>query len=96
LPTKKPSEIPPWLSDLLNVMKNFSFRYKYNALSALYSSEGNNNFVSIYQTVDNLHLAVPKNLGDWYFTGNYPTPGGNKVANKAFMNFVEKKDVRAY
>jgi len=50
----------------------------------------------IYQTVDNLHLAVPKNLGDWYFTGNYPTPGGNKVANKAFMNFVEKKDVRAY
>jgi amidophosphoribosyltransferase len=50
----------------------------------------------IYQTVDNLHLAVPKNLGDWYFTGNYPTPGGNKVANRAFMNFVEKKDVRAY
>lgn len=50
----------------------------------------------IYQTVDNLHRACPKNLGDWYFTGNYPTPGGNKVANKAFMNFVEKKDVRAY
>lgn len=50
----------------------------------------------IYQTVDNLHIACPKNLGDWYFTGNYPTPGGNKVANKAFMNYVEKKDVRAY
>ena len=50
----------------------------------------------IYQSVDSLHLACPKNLGDWYFTGNYPTPGGNKVANKAFMNWVEKKDVRAY
>ena len=50
----------------------------------------------IYQTVENLHIACPKNLGDWYFTGNYPTPGGNKVANKAFMNYIDKKDVRAY
>jgi len=50
----------------------------------------------IYQSVDDLHVACPQNLGDWYFTGNYPTPGGNKVANKAFMNFIEKKDVRAY
>ena len=50
----------------------------------------------IYQSVESLHLACPKNLGDWYFTGDYPTPGGNKVANKAFMNFIEKKDVRAY
>ncbi len=50
----------------------------------------------IYQTVENLHKACPNNLGDWYFTGDYPTPGGNKVANKAFMNFMEKKDVRAY
>jgi amidophosphoribosyltransferase len=50
----------------------------------------------VYQTVENLHLACPKNLGDWYFTGNYPTPGGNKVACKAFMNWVEGKNVRAY
>ena len=50
----------------------------------------------IYQTVENLHLACPKNTGDWYFTGNYPTPGGNKVVNKAFMNWVEGKDERAY
>ena len=41
----------------------------------------------IFQTVDNLHIACPKNLGDWYFTGNYPTPGGNRVVNRAFMNF---------
>jgi amidophosphoribosyltransferase len=50
----------------------------------------------IFQTVENLHLACPKNLGDWYFTGNYPTPGGNRVVNRAFMNFYEGKDARAY
>jgi amidophosphoribosyltransferase len=50
----------------------------------------------IFQTVDNLHSACPKNLGDWYFTGDYPTPGGNRVVNKAFMNFYEGKDARAY
>ena len=50
----------------------------------------------IYQTVDNLHKACPDNLGDWYFTGNYPTPGGNRVVNKAYMNFMEGKEIRAY
>jgi amidophosphoribosyltransferase len=50
----------------------------------------------IFQTVENLNKACPKNLGDWYFTGNYPTPGGNRVVNKAFMNFYEGKDARAY
>ena len=50
----------------------------------------------IFQTVENLHLACPKNLGDWYFTGDYPTSGGNRVANKAFMNFYEGKNARAY
>lgn len=50
----------------------------------------------IYQTIENLHEACPNNKGDWYFTGNYPTPGGNKVANKAFMNFMEGKNNRAY
>jgi amidophosphoribosyltransferase len=50
----------------------------------------------IYQTIENLHAACPSNLGDWYFTGNYPTPGGNKVVNKAFMNYVEGKNVRGY
>ena len=50
----------------------------------------------IYQTIENLHLACPNHTGDWYFTGNYPTQGGNKVVNRAFMNFMEKKEVRAY
>ena len=50
----------------------------------------------IFQTVDDLHKACPQNLGDWYFTGNYPTDGGNRVVNRAFMNFYEGKDARAY
>ena len=50
----------------------------------------------IYQTVAALHQACPKNLGDWYFTGDYPTDGGNRVVNRAFMNFYEGKDARAY
>ena len=50
----------------------------------------------IFQTVEDLHIACPKNLGDWYFTGDYPTPGGNRVVNRAFMNFFEGKDARAY
>jgi len=50
----------------------------------------------IYQKIETLHEACPGNKGDWYFTGNYPTPGGNKVCNKAFMNFMEGKNVRGY
>ncbi len=50
----------------------------------------------IFQTVENLHKACPKNLGDWYFTGDYPTPGGNRVVNRAFINFYEGNDARAY
>jgi amidophosphoribosyltransferase len=50
----------------------------------------------IYQTVDTLHKAIPNHLGDWYFTGNFPTAGGNRVVNKAFINYMEGKLVRAY
>jgi len=50
----------------------------------------------IYQTIEDLHDCCPTNTGDWYFTGNYPTPGGNKVCNKAFKNYVEGKNVRGY
>jgi len=50
----------------------------------------------IFQTIEDLHKACSNNLGDWYFTGNYPTPGGNKVVNKAFMNYMEGKNVRGY
>ncbi|MBD0331790.1 MAG: amidophosphoribosyltransferase, partial [Chitinophagaceae bacterium] len=50
----------------------------------------------IFQTIESLHEACPNNLGDWYFTGNYPTPGGNRVVNKAFMNYMEGRNVRGY
>ena len=50
----------------------------------------------IYQTIENLHQSCPNNLGDWYFTGNYPTAGGNRVALNAFINYMEGKNVRAY
>jgi amidophosphoribosyltransferase len=50
----------------------------------------------IYQTIEDLHESCPTNTGDWYFTGNYPTPGGNRVVNKAFLNFLEGKNVRGY
>jgi len=50
----------------------------------------------IYQTIENLHEACPNDTGDWYFTGNYPTPGGNKVVNTSFINFIEGREGRAY
>jgi amidophosphoribosyltransferase len=50
----------------------------------------------IYQSIENLHVACPDHTGDWYFSGNYPTPGGNKVVNKSFINFMEGNSARAY
>lgn len=50
----------------------------------------------IYQTIEDLHDSCPTNTGDWYFTGNYPTPGGNRVCNTAFLNYMEGKNVRGY
>ena len=50
----------------------------------------------IYQTLDNLHISCPDHTGDWYFSGNFPTPGGNKVVNRAFVNWMEGKNQRGY
>jgi amidophosphoribosyltransferase len=50
----------------------------------------------IFQRIEDLHKACPNNLGDWYFTGNYPTPGGNRVVNRAFMNYMEGRNERGY
>ena len=66
-------------------------------IASLLSADGITAEVKIiYQTIENLHHACPKNLGDWYFTGNYPTDGGNRVVNQAFINFYEGKKKRAY
>lgn len=56
----------------------------------------NAEFEVMYQSIEGLHAACPDHLGDWYFTGDYPTPGGNRVVNRSFMNFMEKSDARAY
>ena len=50
----------------------------------------------VFQTVPDLHRACPGHSGDWYFTGDYPTPGGNKVVNTAYINWIEGRDVRSY
>jgi amidophosphoribosyltransferase len=66
-------------------------------ISALLKSEEIKSEVEIvFQSIEGLHEACPGHSGDWYFTGNYPTPGGNKVVNQSFINYVEGKDIRAY
>ena len=50
----------------------------------------------IYQSIEDLHNACPEHAGDWYFTGDYPTPGGMKVINRAFINYIEGRDLRPY
>jgi amidophosphoribosyltransferase len=50
----------------------------------------------IYQSIEDLHKACPNNKGDWYFSGNYPTPGGIRVVNRAYVNYMKNSDERAY
>ena len=79
------------------MLTNFQPQEVSDKIAQLLSSpEINAEVKIIFQTVEDLHIACPKNLGDWYFTGDYPTPGGNRVVNKAFMNFYEGKNARAY
>ncbi|AGC76231.1 amidophosphoribosyltransferase [Nonlabens dokdonensis] len=87
--------------DVVNHVKELYDRFTDQEISdkigELLSDEDINAEVKvIYQTVDDLHKACPKNLGDWYFTGNYPTDGGNRVVNRAYINFFEGNDERAY
>ncbi len=79
------------------VYKPFSTQEISNKIAELITPEDTGVPVQvIYQTIESLHESCPTNTGDWYFTGNYPTPGGNKVVNKAFMNYMEGKNVRGY
>jgi|TARA_B110000444_G_scaffold260955_1_gene310147 amidophosphoribosyltransferase len=79
------------------VYNDFSDDQISEKISSMLKEEGINAEINvIFQTVENLHKACPKNLGDWYFTGDYPTPGGNKVVNQAFVNFFEGVNKRAY
>jgi len=64
--------------------------------SLLKSGDINADVEIVFQSIEGLHEACPGHTGDWYFTGNYPTPGGNKVVNQSFINYIEGRNVRAY
>ena len=64
--------------------------------SILTPKDVNSEVEIIYQSIEDLHVSCPNHKGDWYFTGDYPTPGGNKVVTKAFINFIEGNKARAY
>jgi len=88
-------------NEVVNFVKDFYAPFSDEEISdkiaeLLVSSEIKAEVKIIFQSVDNLHKACPKNLGDWYFTGDYPTNGGNRVVNRAFINFYEGNDARAY
>ena len=86
------------LSTLIGILyKPFSIDEISKKISELVTPENTNAKVEIiYQSIANLHASCPNHQGDWYFTGNYPTPGGIKVLNNAFMNYIEGKNERAY
>ena len=95
------TQTDPSNKNAVNYVKEFYAPFSAKQISKkigeILSPEGINAEVEIiYQTIEGLHSACPHNLGDWYFTGNYPTPGGNRIVNKAFVNFFEGKNQRAY
>ncbi len=96
---KAQMDIP--LEDTINVVKEIYRPFTAEQLSAksaeIVSPDGIKAEVQIiFQGIEGLHASCPNHLGDWYFTGNYPTPGGNRVVNRAFINYMEGKNVRAY
>ncbi len=87
--------------EIVNVVKEIYDQFTTEQISAkiaaiLLPADMHAEVEIIYQSIEGLHNACPNNQGDWYFTGNYPTPGGNKVVNNAFINYMEGKNVRAY
>lgn len=91
---KKSSEIR---NEVKFLYSNFTYDEISKKIAELVTPEGIKPQIEvIYQTVENLHKAIPNHTGDWYFSGDYPTPGGNKVVNKAFINFMEGNEDRSY
>ena len=94
-------ELTKPVDEMINVVKLIYDKFTPEDISAkiasmLRSSEILPEVEVVYQTIKNLHVACPGHTGDWYFSGNYPTPGGNKVVNRSFVNFMEGVDKRAY
>lgn len=95
LEVEKPKE------EQVNLVKEVYAQYSSEEISAKIAAlikpkDLNAEFELLYQSVEGLNKACPESLGDWYFTGNYPTPGGNKVSNQAFVNYMEGNNKRAY
>lgn len=87
--------------DVINYVKDIYAPFTPEEISAkiaqMVTDEGIKSEIKVvFQSVENLHIACPKNLGDWYFTGNYPTKGGNRVVNRAFINYMEGRDEKPY
>lgn len=99
LKCKEQEKLPK--EEVLNHVKDIFRPFTASQISAkvseLVTPQGCNAEVQVvYQTIEDLHQAIPNNTGDWYFTGNYPTPGGNKVVNRSFINYIEGRNERAY
>jgi amidophosphoribosyltransferase len=95
------SEIKKPVEDIRNLVKEIYRPFTAEEISAkisemLRDSEIHAQVEVVYQSIEGLHQACPGHTGDWYFTGNYPTPGGNKVVNQSFINYIEGRDERAY
>lgn len=94
-------QLPLHTHEYVNYVKEIYEPFSYDEISEKIAQMVRNNSVKaevkiVFQTVENLHKACTQNSGDWYFTGNYPTPGGNKVVNTAFINWVEGVNERSY
>lgn len=95
------AELRKPVDEMTNVVKKIYKPFTPEEISAKISSMLKTNEIKagveiVFQSIEGLHEACPDNLGDWYFTGDYPTPGGNKVVNQSYINFVEGRNVRAY
>jgi amidophosphoribosyltransferase len=95
------AELEKPVESMRNVVKNIYEGFTASDISAkittmLKTPEIKSEVEIVYQTIENLHVACPDHLGDWYFSGDYPTPGGNRVVNRSFVNYVEGIDRRAY
>lgn len=95
--SQQPLEDTEIKNAVLEIYRNFSDEQISDKIAEMLKTpEINAEVEIIFQSVENLHIACPNHLGDWYFTGDYPTPGGNRVVNDAFINFYEGSDKRAY
>lgn len=95
--SQQPLEDPEIKNAVLEIYRNFSDEQISDKIAEMLKTpEINAEVEIIFQSVENLHIACPNHPGDWYFTGDYPTPGGNRVVNDAFINFYEGSDKRAY